>query len=598
MDLLSTLFGRMKKRKKRSSEGTLPREVKVLLDLECQFFTLLQEDRFVSRRDYRQVQEDFDGVRSHFDTIMSSGVFPEYCEKYGLDKSRISAAWMTFGQLEEMVDRHNQDFLNRAMVEEKLYLDQILKKVDPAILLDEDQRQVVLTEEDYSLVIAGAGAGKTTTVAAKVKYLVEKRGVDPKQLLIVSFTNKAVDELKEKINKDLGIDCPITTFHSAGNAILRKRTPERKKVVDSGYLYYVLMDYFKGNVLHNDRMVRKLILFFGSYFDAPYDEEELNAFFDAVSKGRYETLRSDMNEFIVEISDKRNKRQISITNEILRSRQEVEIANFLFLNGIDYQYEPVYPYNFPNARKPYMPDFILQQGERSAYLEHFGVSETGENNRFSPDQIESYKRSIKDKILLHRDHGTKLIYTFSAYKDGRPLVEHLKEQLEKHGFELKPRPPREVLEKLLDGEQSRYIRRMVQLVNRFISNFKTNGYDREEFQKMARKTRNVRTKLFLEICEECYLEYQRRLKEDDAVDFQDMINESAKVLREVKEMKQMLDFEHIIVDEYQDISRQRFDLTKELAEVTNAKIMAVGDDWQSIYAFSGSDITLFTVSDQ
>lgn len=73
-----------------------------------------------------------------------------------------------------------------------------------------------------------------------------------------------------------------------------------------------------------------------------------------------------------------------------------------------------------------------------------------------------------------------------------------------------------------------------------------------------------------------------------------MINESARLLREVKEMKQKLSFKYIIVDEYQDISRQRFDLTKALSEVTDAKIIAVGDDWQSIYAFSGSDITLFT----
>ena len=73
-----------------------------------------------------------------------------------------------------------------------------------------------------------------------------------------------------------------------------------------------------------------------------------------------------------------------------------------------------------------------------------------------------------------------------------------------------------------------------------------------------------------------------------------MINESARLLREVKEMKKKLDFKYIIVDEYQDISRQRFDLTKELSEVTDARIIAVGDDWQSIYAFSGSDITLFT----
>lgn len=73
-----------------------------------------------------------------------------------------------------------------------------------------------------------------------------------------------------------------------------------------------------------------------------------------------------------------------------------------------------------------------------------------------------------------------------------------------------------------------------------------------------------------------------------------MINESARILHEVKDMKKKLDFRYIIVDEYQDISRQRFDLVTALHEVTDAKIVAVGDDWQSIYAFSGSDISLFT----
>ena len=79
---------------------------------------------------------------------------------------------------------------------------------------DEDQRRVVLTDEDYCLVIAGAGAGKTTTVAAKVKYLVDKKEIDPSQILVVSFTNKAVNELKDRIQKELDIPCPIATFHS------------------------------------------------------------------------------------------------------------------------------------------------------------------------------------------------------------------------------------------------------------------------------------------------------------------------------------------------------------------------------------------------
>jgi DNA helicase-4 len=111
---------------------------------------------------------------------------------------------------------------------------------------------------------------------------------------------------------------------------------------------------------------------------------------------------------------------------------------------------------------------------------------------------------------------------------------------------------------------------------------------------MYHSTQNVRSRLFLDICADCYLEYEKWLKENKAVDFEDMINESARLLTEVKEMKRKLNFKYIIVDEYQDISRQRFDLTKELSKLCDAKIIAVGDDWQSIYAYAGSDITLFT----
>ena len=78
----------------------------------------------------------------------------------------------------------NIDF---SMVKQKKYLDEILFNIDKNIVLDEDQRKVVLTDEDYCLVIAGAGAGKTTTVAAKVKYLVDKQNIKPEEILIIAL---------------------------------------------------------------------------------------------------------------------------------------------------------------------------------------------------------------------------------------------------------------------------------------------------------------------------------------------------------------------------------------------------------------------------
>ena len=100
--------------------------------------------------------------------------------------------------------------------------------------------------------------------------------------------------------------------------------------------------------------------------------------------------------------------------------------------------------------------------------------------------------------------------------------------------------------------------------------------------------------MFLDICKVCFYEYQKVLEEQHCIDFQDMINESAELIRQKRVGKEQLDYRYIIVDEYQDISRQRYNLIKELSQLCNAKIMAVGDDWQSIYAFSGSILPLFT----
>lgn len=569
-------------------------ECQSLWDLKIYMDDILSQNRYIAKSEYRAKLLDGKKTVEYFGVLQSSRLLDAFCKNNDLALSAVEATLSRYINFETLIDEHNESFMRRAMSEEKYYLDNILHEVDPQIKLDEDQRRVILTDEDYCLVIAGAGAGKTTTVAAKVKYLVEKKGIEPSQILVVSFTNKAVQELRDKLNRDLAIDCPIATFHSTGNAILRKQSSDKLNIVDSSKLYFVLQDYFKSSILKNESLVNNLIMFFASYFDAPYEGEDLNSFFNKIAKSNFATMRSDLNEFKQQVIDIRTKKSVTIQSEVMRSHQEVEIANFLYLNNIDYEYEPMYKYDILFSKKPYTPDFIIRQGDKVAYIEHFGITQDGKNDRFSDDQLETYKKAINDKINLHRQHDTKLIYTFSQYSDRRSLLEHLQEELENNGFELHPRSNKEVMEKLVSTEENRYIRKLVNLICRFITNFKTNGFTAYEFNRMYHSTQNVRTRLFLDICNDCYLEYERYLKENNAVDFEDMINESARVLREVKEMKKKLDFKYIIVDEYQDISRQRFDLVTALSEVTDAKIIAVGDDWQSIYAFSGSDITLFT----
>lgn len=566
-----------------------------IMELKDKLDSLLSQDRYIPKSEYVNWIKDYKEVVRFFDAMHSGGMMSDFCAKNSVNQLDIEDITERYNDIERFVDQHNEAYITLHMKREKDYLDTVLKVVDPVIQLDDDQRRVVLTDEDYCLVIAGAGAGKTTTVAAKVKYLVDKKSIDPSQILVVSFTNKAVKELKEKINDALGVDCPIATFHSTGNAIIHKNNPdEQLNIVDNSKMYFVLRDYFRNSVMQNESMVNNLILFFASYFDAPYEGNDLNDFFHKIAKANFTTMKSELEDFKQEVIDRKTKQSITIQSEFLRSHQEVEIANFLYLNNIDYEYEPVYQYNITFARKPYTPDFLIKQGDKVAYLEHFGVTQDGKNNMFSDSELESYKKAVNDKVKLHRDHRTTLIYTFSGYNDGRPLSVHLKEELERHGFVLNPRSNKELMETLISGEENRYIKKLLNLICRFISNFKVNGYNVDEFNRMYHSTQNVRSRLFLNICNDCYLEYERWLKENKAIDFEDMINESARLLREVKEMKKKLDFKYIIVDEYQDISRQRFDLTTALSEVTDAKIIAVGDDWQSIYAFSGSDITLFT----
>ena len=571
-----------------------------VLQFNEEFAKLLATDMYIARSDYKHFASEYEDIYQFFMSVVEANILEEYVGKNNLNNSQIEAFINHYEEIRDLtkesatIKSHNNQFIATHLESEKGYLDDILKACDPAILLDNEQREVVLSEEDNTLVIAGAGAGKTTTVAAKVRYLVERRGIKPEQILVISFTNKAVEELRERINHNLKIQSPITTFHSIGYSVLRQGETEQRKIVDNGFMYNIINEYLKSKVLRNPELVDKLILFFGSYFSAPYEGDSLGEYFQFVAEADYSTLKSDLQDYVQQVVDRRTRRVQTLNNEVLRSMEEVQIANFLYLNQIEYEYEPMYQYRILNANKPYTPDFRIKQGDKTTYIEHFGITEDGHSGRFSPEQLEKYKSIINDKVSLHRKHKTDLIYTFSQYKDGREMLEHLCEMLIGHGYELNERPTAEVYKRLVDTEENKYITRLTQLICTFIGNFKTQGFKTDKFEDFKSATKNVRTKLFLDICEVCYLEYQQALKERHFIDFEDMINESAELIRKKQIDKEQLDYKYIIVDEYQDISRQRYNLIKELSLLCDAKIMAVGDDWQSIYAFSGSILPLFT----
>jgi len=547
------------------------------LSFEKDYESLMSSSKYIAKSDYEDIKARYAKYASSIDI---------------------------YSRLEFDIDLHNERFIKAKLGEYKEYFDNMLSSVDASIVLDEEQRRAILVDEDYCLVIAGAGAGKTTTMAAKVKYLVEKLKVDPEDIILISFTNKAVDELKERINDKLGIPAKVTTFHAFGYDLLRKinadaqmsNTNTQPSNVNIS-AYNIIFNIFEDTIYKNSNLLRKLILFFGYYFDIPKDAlnfENLEQYHEYMAKQNYETLKSSLGEYNINVIDQRSRQVKTICGEYLRSGQEVQIANFLYLNCINYEYEKPYPYPVENSRKPYTPDFCINQGDNICYIEHFGITEDGKSSIYTSKQLYTYIEGIEFKKRLHEKHKTSLITTYSTYTDGRQLLKHLEEELVKKGFIIKARDIREVYQKLVNTGKDKYIIRFILLIMEFIKTFKANGYDRGTFLWLKKRNDNVRTQLFLSIADEIFDMYQEELKKKNSIDFEDMINEAEKNLQKIQSMGMNITCRYIIIDEYQDIARQRFNLTKRLADITGAKVIAVGDDWQSIFAFSGSDITLFT----
>lgn len=555
------------------------------------YVEMMYEPCFCSEKRGMEIYELF---RETYEQLCEIGDLQKIKEALSVSGEKLDFFMEKMKKFTAELERHNDAYLKLEMNLEKLYLDDILKEVDPDIKLDEEQRRVVLNDSDAALVVAGAGAGKTTTMAAKVKYLVEKQKVPPEEIMVVSFTNKAVNELKEKIQKQLGIPAKVTTFHAFGNEIIRSSTEDYPEIETYKRKYFI--DILKNKIYTNKILLKNILLFFGYYMDIPEEAmkyDTISQYHEYKCSRDYETMRSILQKYSRSVADYRTGQPRTIKGEFLRSVQEVQIANFLYLHNIDYEYERPYEVEMLNARKKYTPDFFIRQGDKELYLEHFGIHEDGTSGYLTETELEKYKKSVNDKIRLHKQYGTKLIYTFSVYRDQRSLLEHLEALLSREGFELCERNMEEVYRELTKLESDKYVYRFAIFIEIFISRFKTNGYDERDFLRLKEKTDNPRIHLFLDIAKDVYRQYQAMLVQNRKIDFEDMINQAEKVLAEQGE-EAGFRYQYVIVDEYQDIARQRFQLTKRLAEICRSKIVAVGDDWQSIYAFSGSDLTLFT----
>ena len=436
--------------------------------------------------------------------------------------------------------------------------------------LDEQQLNCIVKKAHNHLVIAGAGTGKTTTVVGKIKYLLKSGQCRPEDILVLSFTNASASEMSERIRSETGFPIQASTFHKLGLNIIAKVNGIMPKITHID-LHKFVRDQLE-LLMRSEAYLARL----GGYL--LYGRSNAKSEFDFETKAEYEKYLQ-------------TNPPTTINHEVVKSYGEMDIANFLNHNGILYLYEHEYEVDTrTEERAQYHPDFYLP--EYKIYIEYFGINRKGEvpsyfSDKDGVDASQAYLDSMEWKRNLHKENQTTMIECFAYEKIEGTLEDNLARQLEANGVVLYPKSAQEIWsqvskdgEKVLDG--------VVELFGTVINLMKSNNYTADDVR--AKNTENVNCRNIHEILwlvEPIMNAYDQFLRVNGEIDFNDMITMATTYVAQGKFTNP---YRVVIADEYQDISKARYRLLKTLRNSQDYDLFCVGDDWQSIYRFAGSDI--------
>lgn len=499
----------------------------------------------------------------------------------GFDESKISAAFRTFTyDPDSFVDEHNKIFIKNELNTAQNLFNSLEEHP-----LTEKQREACVHDEDNVLVIAGAGTGKTSTMVAKSAYLVQKGFARPEEILMLAYGDKARQELVERARKlDYLNGVVIRTFHSLGKEIIGRYEHRATDVSvlasdDAQYIKFI------------DNQLEKMA-------DEPSLREALHSFFTEYQYPQPNDLEFKSHGEYLQYAKDNEMRDLA--GNLVKSFEELRISNYLFRNGIRFEYERAYPHDISSpGRNVYKPDYYLT--DLDVYLEHFGINEYGET-RAGIDK-DKYNKDREWKINVHKTNGTKLIQTFS-YQSKKGLETILEKELIDYcklneiDFEsiIKQVTTKRLFVTLKElGSYKSFSK----LVAGFLTLFKSSAYGVENLPiPEASQYNKTRIHLFHLIFKWVYEQYCSVLSANKTMDFADMIRDAEKNVRSEdfhERTNSKYKFRYIMVDEFQDISPVRASLIEALRNVVSScALFCVGDDWQAIYRFTGSDVSLTT----
>ncbi|RQO77810.1 hypothetical protein DBR40_07495 [Pedobacter sp. KBW01] len=448
--------------------------------------------------------------------------------------------------------------------------------------LSDEQMHAVVSEEDNNLIIAGAGTGKTTTISAKIAYLLDKKLARPDELLVISFTNAAVEEMFERTLRFCGETSGVEqitfrTFNSFGNQVVRHCNPHPKQIAFEGkdYKAKAFLQQRFDSLFKSDEDFQSKAINFLAFFNRPVkDEMEFNS---AEEFKRHQ----------------QSQRCISLNGIEVKSMEELQIANFLYLHQVDFEYESLFPLEREDRNadfQAYAPDFYLPGYD--IYHEHYGIDRNGDVPHWFAAKPpfktarEYYHHGMNWKEQIHQKYGTRLIKTYSYQSREGGMLKSLKQQLLSFGVILRKRNAEEIIGQLKKTED---FDGFIGLIYTFLGLMKSSGMSPKDLRTQEME---LRFSVFLGVFTPLYHAYEQTLKATKSIDFNDMVNHAAFYINEGRYQKS---YKYILVDEFQDMSQGRYALLDALKKNNpSAKLYAVGDDWQSVYRFNGSDVSIIT----
>lgn len=486
----------------------------------------------------------------------------------------------------DIIKRRNDVYIKRKMKELSSYFDDMFLDVDDSIKLDNEQRKSIISDEDYSLIVAPPGTGKTTVAIAKIKYLVEKQNVDPSTIMFVCSSKRKSRELKDIINGIFNTDVNVLTVEDLAIDLLSQTYGDQYSISGFKNLYKLIFGYIKNIVFPNKEKLEIVLSSFShkvEYKNDYFNYSSFNDYYEEYINKEYLVHKNNIDSYLDNKINSFISQYKSIKGEMIRTIEEVKIANYLFLHGLDYEY-----YVKENI-DDYVADFIVNVNGKNYYIEYYGLTSVKEDGTVYIKDT-NLKRNLKIKQSnLRKKYGDNLI---ELYNDSDYLIT-LEEELLKKNIVGKNITKKEIFTTLLESEKENEFKGLVDLISKFIKRFIEKGYSLDDFDLLIRNQYIDKIRKQLIIIRDIFEYYTNYLINNNMVDLNSLYIKVTNSLDKLKHDNKNKRISYLIMDDYQNMSNYHNLFAKKLSTIFNSKIVALGDDWELLYALGEKDLDVF-----